>query len=152
MYNLWIILNSWNFREIICLYHGRYDAYRSILNFSIFKMITDRTCLSTRSLVTTYTDTFKLSNHNTCTCRHSMWITLWISSYQRWTFFAVLPVCLIFIIQRRYEKQVFNSFIWNSYRSIKHTIWRRSNKEGRLVTITFEINTVSLAWVVMFSC
>ena len=31
-YNLWIILNSWNFREIICLHHGRYDAYRSILN------------------------------------------------------------------------------------------------------------------------
>ena len=30
-----------------------------VLNFIIFKKITDRTCLSTRSLVSNYTDTFK---------------------------------------------------------------------------------------------
>ena len=30
-----------------------------VLNFTIFKKITDRTCLSTRSLVSNYTDTFK---------------------------------------------------------------------------------------------
>ena len=30
-----------------------------VLNFIIFKKITDQTCLSTRSLVSNYTDTFK---------------------------------------------------------------------------------------------
>ena len=51
----------WTLHHLGNCYQNNLKGYYLIdaLNFTIFKKITDRTCLSTRSLVSNYTDTFK---------------------------------------------------------------------------------------------
>ena len=88
-----------------------------VLDFMIFKKITDRTCLSTRSPVSTYTNTFKLSNHNTCTADIQCEA---LSEYRvinlELFLLYVLPVCLIVIICNEDIRSKFSIALFESLR------------------------------------